>query len=147
MTSNHRTRRRSAALAKGIDRRQDTAGRRRRVAARASPRRSDHPMIDRERRVVPRRSSLSAAILMLVLLARPGLGEDWRREVDALRPRDVATSEAAMLDELERRALDALAAIPRAKTAGEADRARADLRRRLERSLGVGRLPWPPDLR
>src|SRR4051794_21497493 len=114
---------------------------------RAVLRGSDRAMVDREGRVFPRRDPLPATVLVLLLLAGPGLGEDWRREVDAWRPRHVLATEAAMLDELERRALDALAAIPRAKTAGDADRARADLRRKLERSLGVGRLPWPPDLR
>ena len=52
-----------------------------------------------------------------------------------------------MLDNLERRAREALAAIPRSRTARDADRMREPLRRELERSLGIGRLPWPPALR
>ena len=54
---------------------------------------------------------------------------------------------AAVLDNLERRAREALAAIPRSLTARDADRMRGPLRRELERSLGTGRLPWPPALR
>ena len=51
-----------------------------------------------------------------------------------------------MLDNLERRAREALAAIPRSHTARDADRMRGPLRGELERSLGTGRLPWPPAL-
>ena len=43
----------------------------------------------------------------------PGCAEDWPPEVDALRPNDVTDRGAAMLDNLERRAREALAAIPR----------------------------------
>lgn len=72
---------------------------------------------------------------------------DWRREVNALRPKDVAQRERAMLDNLERRARDALSGIRHAETARDADRQRPGLRVKLEQSLGVGRLPWPPELR
>ena len=84
---------------------------------------------------------------LVVVLAAAGLAEDWRREVDALRPKDVTDRGAAVLDNLERRAREALAAIPRSSTARDADRMRGPRRRELERSLGTGRLPWPPALR
>ena len=42
---------------------------------------------------------------------------------------------------------EALAAIPRSRTASDADVRREPRRRELERSLGVRRLPWPPALR
>jgi hypothetical protein len=87
------------------------------------------------------------APLLCVLFAGSGRAEDWRREVEALRPGDAAGREAAVLDNLERRAREALTAIPRAGTAGDADRMREPMRRRLEQALGLGRLPWPPDLR
>jgi dienelactone hydrolase len=84
---------------------------------------------------------------VIVMLAAGVLrAQDWRREVEALRPGDVAAQSTKMLDNLERRAREALAAIPRSFTARDADRRRPVLRRELERSLGVGRLPWPPKL-
>jgi len=55
--------------------------------------------------------------------------------------------EKAVLDDLERRAREALAAIPHARTAQEADKARSGLRLELENSLGFRRLGWPPQLR
>jgi len=84
---------------------------------------------------------------LIVLLAGAVRAEDLRREVDALRPNDVTARGAAVLDNLERRAREALAAIPRSATARDADRMRGRLRRELNRSLGTDRLPWPPALR
>src|SRR4051812_16525941 len=100
-------------------------------------------MIDR------RSSALARAMtsLLVVILTGAVRAEDLRREVDALRQDDRADREAAMLDNLERRAREALAAIPRSHAARDADRMREPRRRDLERSLGVGRLPWPPTLR
>ena len=72
--------------------------------------------------------------------------QDWQSEVRALRPADASASEAAVLDEAQQRAKRSLDAIPHAYTRQEADRQRAGLRRRLTESLGVERLPWPPDL-
>jgi len=57
-----------------------------------------------------------------------------------------STGEAAVLDNLERRAKEALAAVPHARTKQEADKARPVLRGKLERSLGFRRFPWPPKL-
>src|SRR3954468_5683249 len=96
-----------------------------------------------------RSSRLVGAIASLLIVAFAGAAraEDLRRELDALRQNDRTGREAAMLDNLERRACEALAAIPRSRTARDADLRREPLRRGLERSLGVGRLPWPPDLR
>jgi dienelactone hydrolase len=85
-------------------------------------------------------------LLVLVISASAVHAEDLRREVDALRPEDATARRAAVLDNLERRARDALAAIPRSLTTQDADRRRGPLRRELERLLGTGRLPWPPAL-
>src|SRR5262245_23545629 len=96
------------------------------------------------------RSSLHVKAVILLTIAVPANAAragDLRREVEALRQGDRNDREAAMLDDLERRASEALAAIPRSRTAAEADQARGRLRRELELSLGVGRLPWPPELR
>ena len=87
------------------------------------------------------------ALFLFVLIASSARSEDWRREVDSLRPVGTSAGEAGMLDDLERRAREALEAIPRAGTAADADRIRGSMRRRLEASLGLGRLPWPPNLR
>jgi dienelactone hydrolase len=80
---------------------------------------------------------------LIVLCSSAARAEDLRCEVDALRPNDVTVSERAVLDNLERRACEALAAIPRSITARDADQMRAPLRRELKRSLGTDRLPWP----
>jgi cephalosporin-C deacetylase-like acetyl esterase len=85
--------------------------------------------------------------LSVILFAGAARAGDLRREVAALRQGDRTDREAAVLDSLELRAREALAAIPRSRTAGDADRRREPLRRELERSLGVGRLPWPPALK
>jgi dienelactone hydrolase len=74
-------------------------------------------------------------------------GRELQREIAAMRPKDLSAQEAAVLDNLEQRANRALAAIPRARDRREADRARPELRRRLLDSLGIPRLPWPPELR
>jgi dienelactone hydrolase len=75
------------------------------------------------------------------------LASDWEAQVRALRPADTKKLEAAVLDDLERGAHDALAAIVHARTPQEAAKARPMLRRQLEQSLGFRLLPWPPDLR
>jgi dienelactone hydrolase len=94
-------------------------------------------------------SSFWIAICSLLIAVSAGAvpAADLRRQVDALRPKDVTARESAVLDNLERRAHEALAAIPRSQTAREADQRREPLRRKLEDSLGVARLPWPPALR
>jgi dienelactone hydrolase len=74
-------------------------------------------------------------------------GDDWVRAVEGLRPRNVSAAETAMLDNLEARARAALAGIPRSLTAAAADDARPALRAKLRRSLGLDRLPWPPQLK
>jgi dienelactone hydrolase len=98
-------------------------------------------MLDRE-------SCAFLNLLTMTLIVAGGAtpGDELRREVEALRPRDVADRAAAVLDNLERRSREALTAIPRSDTARAADRARERLRRELERSLGADRLPWPPAL-
>jgi dienelactone hydrolase len=72
--------------------------------------------------------------------------DDLPRDVSALRPKDVSPQQTALLDQLERRAREALASIPRSHTARDADRMRESLRQELKRSLGIDRLPWPPTL-
>jgi len=84
---------------------------------------------------------------LIVVFASVARADDLQREVNALRPADVTARGAAVLDNLERRAREALAAIPRSLTARDADRMRGLLRRELNRSLGTDRLPWPPALR
>ncbi|MEK7404295.1 MAG: prolyl oligopeptidase family serine peptidase [Acidobacteriota bacterium] len=80
------------------------------------------------------------------LCAALAASEDWVQRIRALRPADASRGEAAVLDNLEQRARQALESIPRAATARDADQARPALRRKLERSLGFRRLP-PPALK
>ena len=68
-------------------------------------------------------------------------------EIAALRPRDVIAQEAALLDNLEEARPACLGSDPAWRNAREADIARPTLRRKLLHSLGMSRLPWPPDLR
>jgi dienelactone hydrolase len=86
-------------------------------------------------------------LVALTLAAADAQAQSLQQEITALRPRDVSAQETAVLDNLEERARRALAAIPRARNRQEADRARPELRRRLLHSLGIPRLPWPPELR
>jgi dienelactone hydrolase len=99
--------------------------------------------------MIHRRSAALRSIiplLWIVISVSTVHAEDLRREADALRPDDATARRAAVLDNLERRAREALTAIPRSLTAQDADRRRGSLRGKLERSLGTGRLPWPPVL-
>src|SRR4051812_50219905 len=100
-------------------------------------------MIDR------RLSAFVWAMISLLIFVFTGAvrAEDLRRQVDALRQNDRTDREAAMLDNLERRASEALAAIPRSHTARDADRVREPLRRGVGRAPGGGRGPWPPSPR
>ena len=86
------------------------------------------------------------ALLSIALVGVTDQG-GLQSEIAALRPLDVSAQEAAVLDNLEERAQRALGAIPHARNAQEADLARPTLRRKLMYSLGIARLPWPPDLR
>ena len=90
-------------------------------------------------------STLAVLSIALVSVVADECG--LQGEIAALRPKDVSAQEAAVLDNLEQRAQRALAAIPRAGNRQEADQARPGLRRRLLHSLGIPRLPWPPELR
>src|SRR4051812_31936262 len=82
-------------------------------------------MIDRGLAVF--RSAL--IFLWIIVFAGTGRADDLQREVDALRPKDTAAQGQAVLDNLERRASEALGAIPRSFTAVDADRMRGPLRR------------------
>ncbi len=94
----------------------------------------------------PKMKTHLKAIGCLCLLAKFAVAQDYEPAVRALRPADVKPQEAALLDSLEREARTALDAIKHAGTRDEANRARPELRRKLEDSLGWRRLPWPPDL-
>ena len=74
------------------------------------------------------------------------VAQDWQHEIRALRPAGDKSQEAAVLDDLQHRAKEALDSIPHARTRAAADDARPALRRKLEESLGFRRLPWPPVL-
>ncbi|HEX2523758.1 MAG TPA: hypothetical protein VHP35_16675, partial [Terriglobia bacterium] len=84
------------------------------------------------------------AIACLLVLTRVAVAQDYELAVRALRPADVELQEKALLDSLEQEARVALDAIQHARTRDEANRARPELRRKLEDSLGWRRLPWPP---
>lgn len=83
----------------------------------------------------------------IVALAAGCAAQDWESKVRALRPINRERQEEAVLDDVQSRAKQALAAISHAQTQAEADRLRPELRRKLRESLGLERLPWPPDLR
>jgi len=74
------------------------------------------------------------------------IAADWAKEIRALRPLDTTAQEAALLDDVQQRAKQALDSIPRARTKDDAERARPVLRQKLEHSLGFRQFPWPPDL-
>ncbi len=93
------------------------------------------------------KAAIRRALVAALLWAASGGAGDWEAQARALRPRDTQAGQDAVLDQLEQRARRALEAIPRARTAAEADRQRPLLRRRLEASLGWRRLPWPPRLK
>lgn len=100
--------------------------------------------------MIDRGSSALVSVMgstLFVLLTAAARAEDWQSKIAALRPNDVTGRATAVLDNLERRARAALAAIPRSETAGDADRMRGPRRQELSRSLGTNRLPWPPALR
>jgi dienelactone hydrolase len=86
------------------------------------------------------------SILFGVISVTIAGAQSLEQAVRALRPDNVSHGETAVLDNLERRARQTLAAIPRAYTGKQADRARPALRKKLERSLGFRQLPWPPNL-
>jgi dienelactone hydrolase len=82
------------------------------------------------------------AILVLAVMAAPaGRGDDLEEQVRALRPPDIGAGSKAVLDDLERRAEAALAGVKHARTREEADAARGALREKLKRSLGFDLLP------
>ncbi|MCL4783285.1 MAG: prolyl oligopeptidase family serine peptidase, partial [Bryobacterales bacterium] len=85
-------------------------------------------------------------LLLMTMLAWACLAQDWESAVRALRPADTSAQEKAVLDDVQNRAAEALAAIRHAQTGAEADRARPELRRKLRESLGYERFPWPPRL-
>jgi dienelactone hydrolase len=87
------------------------------------------------------------AALLVGLAAALDPSFELRQAVSALRPTDLSAGSTAVLDNLEERARRVLSAIPRARDRREADVARQAQRERLERSLGLHVLPWPPELK
>ncbi len=85
-------------------------------------------------------------ILYLAAASVHGQSQSLDEQLRALRPADSKRQEAAVLDNLDRRAREALAAIRHPRNRQEADKARPILRGRLEHSLGFRRFPWPPSL-
>src|ERR1044071_6003920 len=85
--------------------------------------------------------------MLAILTASASLfAQDWARQAQALRPPQSAGQDKGFLDALEDRARSTLAAIAHARTPEEAATARPELRRRLEQSLGLKKMPWPPKL-
>ena len=82
-----------------------------------------------------------------VLLAGICAAQDYESAVRALRPSDVKAQEEELLAGVDREARETLGSIRHAQTREEADKQRPELRRKLEESLGVDRLPWPPELK
>ncbi|MBI4877341.1 MAG: prolyl oligopeptidase family serine peptidase [Acidobacteria bacterium] len=78
---------------------------------------------------------------MLALVLALALAPEWAREVEALRPADTSAAERAVLDALESRARETLAALRHPQTRAETEAARPRLRRQLEEALGYRRLP------
>ena len=85
-------------------------------------------------------------LVLLIFFPAAGSPQDLTSEARALRPSDPSDLSRAADDDLERRAHDALDGIVRANSAKDIEEQRPRLRRRLEKSLGIKRLPWPPDL-
>ena len=83
--------------------------------------------------------------LLSVAALRPALSsEDLERQVRGLRPADVSAGERAVIENLDSRVREVLAAIPRQRAMLSRERI-VTLRGQLERSLGFRQLPWPPD--
>ncbi len=87
------------------------------------------------------------SFILLMMLAGASLAQDWASAVRAMRPTAATPGETAVLDEVQHRAAEALAAIPHAQNQADADRARPLLRAKLRESLGYERFPWPPKLK
>ena len=87
-------------------------------------------------------------LLLVLLILAPSVGwsQDLQAKAWALRPADPSELSLAADDDLEQRAHEALDAIRRVYRAKDIEEQRPELRRRLEKSLGTKRLPWPPDL-
>ena len=92
-------------------------------------------------------STLIRLLLAMFLLAQGvASAQDLEAQARALRPADPSELSLAAADDLEKRAHEALDGIRRAYRLKDIDEQRPELRRRLEESLGIQRLPWPPDL-
>lgn len=88
---------------------------------------------------------LAAGVAQGAALRSAFAADDMQSQVRALRPSDASAGERAVLDNLDARARQLLAAIPRETAMLSPDRA-AHLRSQLTQSLGFRQLPWPPDL-
>ena len=85
-------------------------------------------------------------VCLALLCVDPGQAQDLEAQARALRPADPSPLSKAADDDLERRAHEALDGIRRARRSKDIEDQRPVLRKRLEKSLGMERLPWPPDL-
>src|SRR5687768_11875126 len=86
------------------------------------------------------RNELMRLVLLPVLaivIAAEARTQDIEAQVRALRPLDTSAAQTAVLDEIERRAASALGRIHRAATPADVQKARPELRRRLDESLGL----------
>jgi dienelactone hydrolase len=72
--------------------------------------------------------------------------QDLEAQARALRPADPSPLSKAADDDLEQRAHEALDSIRRAYRLKDIEEQRPELRRKLQASLGIRRLPWPPNL-
>jgi dienelactone hydrolase len=86
-------------------------------------------------------------ILQAAAAFRPAAAvEELERQARALRPASLEAGERAVIENLDNRARERLAAIQRSSNMLPTGRVAA-LRKRLEQSLGFRQLRWPPDLR
>ena len=86
-------------------------------------------------------------VVGILALAVACAAQDLGSKVRALRPIDTKRQEEAVLDDVQSRARESLLAIRHAQTRAGAEQTRPELRRKLRESLGLERLPWPPELR
>jgi hypothetical protein len=92
-------------------------------------------------------STLIRSLLVMLLLASAvARSQDLEAQARALRPADPSELSLAADDDLEKRAHEALDGVHRAYRLKDIEEQRPQLRRRLEESLGIKRLPWPPNL-
>ncbi len=84
---------------------------------------------------------------IMAAFAALAAAQDYGRQVEALRPPTDPARAKAVLDLVEREAAWSLEKrVKRAHSAADADRARPELRQKLQAALGYHQFPWPPAL-